>query len=74
MMGYGDFGSMGGLDWLWMVLILAAVFGLMVWGTGSMFGSRGSAPEPPPLEILRQRYAAGEINAAEFEQGKRALA
>jgi uncharacterized membrane protein len=38
------------------------------------FGSRGSPSEPTPIEILRRRYAAGEISAAEFEQAKRALA
>jgi putative membrane protein len=74
MMGYGDFGSMGGLGWLWMVLILAVVVGLIIRGAISGFGSRGSTLEPTPLEILRRRYAAGEVTAAEFEQAKRTLA
>jgi len=73
MMGYGDFGWMGGFGWLWMVLIWAVVIALVVWGARSVFGSRGSTGEPTPLEILRRRYAAGEMTAAEFEQAKETL-
>ena len=74
MMGYGDFGGMGGFGLLWMVLIWAVVIALVVWGTGSVFGSRRGTSELTPLEILRRRYAAGEITSAEFEQARRALA
>jgi putative membrane protein len=74
MMGYGDFGSMGGFGWVWMVLVLAAVIALVVWGAGNVFGTRGGAAEPSPMDILRRRYAAGEITADEFEQAKRAIA
>ena len=74
MMGYGDFGSMGGFGWPWMVLVLVVVLGLIVWGVIVVSGSRGTALDPTPLEILRRRYAAGEVTAAEFEQAKRALA
>jgi len=74
MMGYGDFGFMGGFGWLWMVVIWAVVIALVVWGAGSVFAARGSTGEPTPLQILQRRYAAGEITPAEFEQAKRALA
>jgi putative membrane protein len=74
MMGYGDFGFMSGLGWVWMVLVLAAVIALVVWGTGSLPGTPGRAAEPTPLDVLKRRYAAGEITAAEFEQAKQALA
>jgi putative membrane protein len=74
MMDYGDFGWMGGFGWVWMVLVPAVVIILVVWGMSTGFGSRGSTPEPTPLEILRRRYAAGEITAAEFEQAKQAIA
>ncbi len=60
---------------LWVVLILAAVIGmLVVWGPGVLSSTRGRAAEPAPLEILKRRYAAGEITVTEFEQAKRALA
>ncbi len=74
MMGYGDFGSMGGFGWVWMVLVLAVVIALVVWGAGNVFGVRDGAAEPTPMEILRRRYAAGEITADEFEQARRAIA
>jgi len=74
MMGYGDFGSMGGFGWPWMVLVLAIVLGLIVWGVISLPGSRGGTLDPTPLEILRRRYAAGEVTAAEFKQARRTLA
>ena len=73
MMGYGDFGWMGGFGWLWMVFILALVIGALIWGMGPVFGFRG-AGETLPVEILRRRYAAGEITETEFEQAKHRLA
>jgi uncharacterized membrane protein len=36
-----------------------------------LFG--GVQENPPPLEILRQRYAAGEIDAVTFEQMRERL-
>jgi putative membrane protein len=74
MMGHGDFGSMGGFGWVWMVLLLAVVIALVVWGAGSVSGFRGGSSEPTPMDILRRRYAAGEITADEFEQAKLAIA
>lgn len=74
MMGYSEFGGMGDFGWLWMVVIWAVVIALVIWGAGSVFGLRGKTPDPTPLDILRRRYAAGEITAAEFEQVEHALA
>jgi putative membrane protein len=75
MMGYGYYGGMmDGFGWVWMVLVLAAVITLVVWGTRTAFGSGGGTDEFTPLEMLRRRYAAGEITAIEFEQAKRAIA
>jgi putative membrane protein len=74
MMGYGDYGFMGGFGWIWMVLVLVAVVALLVWGMGVLSGTRDRAAEPTPLEVLKRRYAAGEITQTEFEQARRALA
>jgi putative membrane protein len=68
MMGYGDFGWMGGFGWLWRVLVWAVVIALVFWGAAALFGTRRRAAEPTPLDVLKQRYAAGEITAAEYEQ------
>jgi len=74
-MGYGGFGSMGGGGgWIGMVVLCAIVIALVIWGVSTGFWSSGGAADATPMEILRRRYAAGEITAAEFEQAKRAIA
>jgi putative membrane protein len=74
-MGYGYYGEMmGGLGWVWMLLILAAVVALVVMGARTGFWPRERAVESTPLDILRRRYAAGEITAQEFEQAKHVIA
>lgn len=78
MMGYdgnGWFGNMGGMGGFGMVLgllFVVAVVVLLVWGAGALFNGRASAETP--LQILKRRYAAGEISGAEFEQARKALA
>ena len=75
MMGYGYYGGMmDGFGWVWMLLALAAVIALVVWGIRTSFWPRGGTGESTPLDMLRSRYAAGEITATEFEQAKRAIA
>ncbi|HXZ45076.1 MAG TPA: SHOCT domain-containing protein [archaeon] len=53
----------------WALVIVAIVLGVR-WLVGQ---PKGSQPDSA-LEILRQRYARGEINREEFEQKKRDLA
>ena len=67
-MGPGWEMNLGG--WVWMgVWILALV--VMVWFiTRSPDAHRGTQE---PLEILRTRFARGEISQAEFEQARRVL-
>ncbi|MGE5319275.1 MAG: SHOCT domain-containing protein [Hyphomicrobiaceae bacterium] len=69
MYGYGLGGSWIGMGLWWIVLIV--IVGLLLWGvTGS--GSTPPANESA-LEVLKKRYARGEINREEFEQKKRDL-
>ncbi len=79
MMGYGGwgYGLMGGFGWLWMlvpILFWVGVVFLVVWGATRLFSGRQEAVEDTPLEILRRRYAAGEITTAEYQQAKQDLA
>jgi hypothetical protein len=47
MMSYGYYGGMmDGFGWVWMVLLLAAVITLMVWGYAR--GSKTRSAQPPP--------------------------
>jgi putative membrane protein len=75
MMGYGGgFGLLGGLGMgVWLIVSIALV-ALIVWALVSFFSARGAQVESSPLEILKRRYAKGEISEAEFEQARNRLA
>lgn len=62
-------GDMWGLPWLGLLVGLVLVLATVA--VAVMFGRRGS---DPAREILRQRFARGEINADEFAAGMKALA
>ena len=68
-------GSMGGFGGVWMVLwwglVILAVVALARWLWWS-----SPAAEPPrksPLDILRERYARGELDSEEFARRRREL-
>ncbi len=77
MMGY-DGG--GGGSWFWMLgglLVVIGVILLVVWVLTRT--SRAGEPptrrssDPTPNQVLRERFARGEITEQEFEQAKKAL-
>ena len=78
MMWYGDMGPWG---W-WMVVVgsltwfgFLAAIAFVAWGALRPAAERtGAAPRATPLEIVKARYARGEITREEFEQTKRDLA
>ena len=56
---------------LWIVVLAAIVYFV------ARASQRGGAPSAPPdsaIDILRKRYARGEISKEEFEERKRDLA
>lgn len=78
MMGYGGWGSaswlVGILGWLsmlvfWVLLILGVVALIR-----HLSGSGSSKENKTPLDILKRRYARGEIDKNEFEEKKKDLA
>ena len=65
---------------LFMILTLAATIGIIVllvrWLGGSSPHNMPTNQLPPthsPLDILKERYAKGEINKEEFEERRRVL-
>ena len=54
----------------WIAVVIGIVF-LIRWLVQSTRGGAGSGESA--LEILKRRYAAGEINKKEFEQKKKDL-
>ena len=76
MMGYGDVGWMGGFGGFggpMMVLIALGVVVLFVWAVRAL-GERGRPDTATPVDILRGRFARGEITQEQFEVEKKTLA
>jgi putative membrane protein len=71
--GMGGFGFGGFFMILWWVLIIVGIVALVKWmvassGTGSQGGAGSKA-----LDILKERYARGEIDEQEYQKKKRDL-
>jgi putative membrane protein len=70
MMGYG------GIGWFFPVLSII-ILGLVIWGVVALVRytvHTGHKGNDSALEILKNRYARGEINKAEYEEKKKDLA
>ncbi len=74
MMGYGGWlGGMGLFGGVLMLLFWVAVLLLVVWAVRALFPVERRSEHETAIEILKRRYAAGEISQAEYEQARRAL-
>ncbi len=74
MMGWsGGFGGMGWGGDLLMVLLWVGVLVVIVWAVRAWLPSTQGAERAGPLDVLKRRYAAGEITSAEYEQARRAI-
>ena len=72
----GGYGMMAGFGWLGMLvmaLFWIGVIVLIVWGLTHVFSTRQPRVELDAAEILKQRYARGEISREEFVQAREAL-
>ncbi len=83
--GYGMMGPwmMGGFGTMFLMPVLwIAIIGLIVWAVvvavrrsgGTESGGSTGRTEDSALEILKQRYARGEIDKEEYEARKKDLA
>jgi putative membrane protein len=80
--GYGMMGPwmMGGFGWMAIMPVLWLAFlGLIIWAVvaavrGSIpSGGQDSSKTDSALEVLKRRYAQGEINKEEYEEKKKDL-
>jgi putative membrane protein len=69
----GWMGGMWGLGMMFMMLVFWALVITAIVLAVRWLSSQGSASRDNALEILRQRYARGEINKEEFEARKKDL-
>lgn len=60
-------GHMFGMGLFWLVFVVLIVV-LVVWLVRSGGAGGATSREPPAEEILRQRYARGEIDAEEYSE------
>lgn len=85
-MMYGSYGSSpgammwGGGSWLMMIgvafllLLIAVGVGIAIWAaTQGGKSSSGGASNETPQDILRRRYANGEIDKKQYEEMKKDL-
>ena len=77
MYGFYNMMSGGGVGWLFMLLIWV----FLIFGSVELVRyivrsdkSNTNAKDKSPLEILKERYAKGEINRSEYEEKKKDLA
>ena len=73
-------GMMSGFGWMWFMPIFMIIFwGLVIWGVVALVrglsGSRDSdsSKDDSALDVLKKRYARGEINKEEYEEKKKDL-
>lgn len=69
--------SMTGWGWGWMTIWTLGGIVFVAWLAAMLLRSASPPPSPAPLDsamtVLRRRFAAGEIDEAEFKQRREEL-
>lgn len=73
MYGYDMFAGMGWLGMVMMLFVWVGVIALVIWGLSSLFPRNRATVEPDAIEIVRRRYARGEISREEYLQATETL-
>ncbi|MFK5914496.1 MAG: SHOCT domain-containing protein [Woeseiaceae bacterium] len=71
MMNYDGHFFGGGFMWVFWVLIIVGIF--FLFQNMRKGNSGGSDDKETPMEILKKRYARGEIDEEEFERRRKEL-
>ena len=74
MVPFGNFGWNFGFGFGWLIIIVSFI--LIIFGIVQLVRFGGSAgrrtlPDETPLDVLKKRYARGEITKEEFEAKKK---
>jgi putative membrane protein len=76
MMGNWGYGTTGGYGYLsiffWILIIVGIVF-LVVWLVRTAPHGQQKKIDESAMDILKKRYASGEINREEFEEKKKII-
>jgi len=78
--GYGGYAGMGGgYGWMGMIMPMLFVIGIVLLGVylfrrnSSQVQANGPGKQNSGLDILRERYARGEIDAEDYQSRKKDL-
>ena len=63
----GGWWSMGWM-WIWWVILILLMVALVFWAASASRRSGTHLAPPSPEEILKRRYASGEISKQEYEE------
>ncbi len=64
--GYSMMAGMGWLGLLAMLLFWVNLMALVIWGVSNLLPTQRPAPQADAVEIVRQRFARGEISREEY--------
>lgn len=69
---YNHMYGVGGFGGFWMLIFWVALIAFIVWAVREVSG-RKTSDKSKALDILKERYAKGEIDKKEFEEKKKDL-